>query len=134
MDQALHSHAALENDLKERIWKGFNELAYSLERLQKEVQLSTRGAKQVAEARAAREFTSIADIENIEGLANNSLKKIKKYIAGRQCQQAELIESRSMGTCNSQDTKKRRKIPQRKKKEEIGTPERNSLFPVGLIS
>lgn len=132
-DKEYQYDAQSENDLKERIWKEFNELAYSLERLQKEVQLSTRGAKQVAEARASTDFTSIADIENIERLANDSLKKIKKYIAGRQCQQAELIESQSTGTYNSQGTKKRRNTPQRKKKEEIGTPEKNSLFPIGLV-
>ena len=132
-DKEYQYDAQDENALKERIWKQFSELALSLERLQKEVQLSGRGAKQVAEARASREFTSIADIENIERLANDSLEKIKKYIAGRQCQQAELIEAQSMGTYNSQGTKKRRNTPQRKKKEEIGTPERNSLFPIGLV-
>lgn len=102
-------------DLKERIWKEFSELALSLERLNNEVQLSTRGSKQVTNARASREFTSIADIENIEGLAKASLEKIKKYIAGQQCQQAELIESQSTDTYNSQGTKKRRKAPQRRK-------------------
>ncbi len=124
-----------EYDLKAKVWKQFSELALSLDRLQNEVQLSSRGAKQVTEARISREFTSIADIENIERLANDSLKKIKKYIAGQQCQQAELIEAQSTGTYNSQGTKKRRKLPQRtrKKKAEVETSEGYPLFPVGLV-
>ncbi len=124
-----------ENGLKVRIWQQFNELALSLEHLQTEVHLSARGAKQVSEARISREFTSLADIGSIEGLAKASLEKIKKYIAGQQCQQAELIEAQSTGTYNPQGTKKRWKPPQRtkKKKAEVETSEDYPLFPVGLV-
>jgi O-acetyl-ADP-ribose deacetylase (regulator of RNase III) len=133
-DKEYQYNEQSENSLKERIWKEFSELALSLERLNNEVRLSTRGAKQVAEARASREFTSLADIENIEGLANDSLKKIKKYIAGQQCQQAELIESQSTGTYNPQGIKKRRKPSERtKNKGKVETSEEEALFPMKLV-
>lgn len=122
-----------ENDLKVRIWQQFSELALSLERLQSEVQLSAKGASQVAEARASREFTSFTDIESIEGLAKISLKKIKTYITQQQCSQAKLIELQSTSTSFPQNTKKQRKKPQRKKKKEIGSTEELPLFPIGLV-
>jgi O-acetyl-ADP-ribose deacetylase (regulator of RNase III) len=134
-DKEYQYNEQSENNLKVKIWKEFSELALSLERLNNEVQLSIRGAKQVAEARAAREFTSLADIESIERLANDSLKKIKKYIAGQQCQQAELIELQSTGTPASQRTKKQRGAPQGTKKgrKKVETSDNVSLFPVGLV-
>jgi O-acetyl-ADP-ribose deacetylase (regulator of RNase III) len=125
-----------ENTLKESIWKQFSEIALSLERLQNEVQLTSRGAKQVFKAREPKEFTSFADIESIEGLANISLKKIKAYITHLQCSQAELIESQSTSALNLQSTKKWSKAPKRTKKKRGGIeiPEKEALFPMGLVS
>jgi O-acetyl-ADP-ribose deacetylase (regulator of RNase III) len=125
-----------ENALKERIWKQFSELALSWERLQNEVQLSGRGAKQIAMARASKEFTSLSDIENIEGLAVKSLNKIKSFVTQPLCSQAELIGSQSMSTHNLQSIKTRSKAPKQTKKKsgEIEAPEKDALFPMGLVS
>lgn len=67
------------------IWQQFNELALSLERLQQGIALSSREAKKILEKRATIEITSLADIDNIEGLAKISRKRISDYIHQQMC-------------------------------------------------
>lgn len=125
-----------EYDLQVKMWQQFSELALSPEHLQNEVQLSARGAKQVAEARATREFTSLADIGSIEGIAKTSLDKIKKYTTLQQYQQGELIKPQTINSSIPQSSKRHRNTPQRRKKKnsQLETPAENPLFPVGLVS
>ena len=123
-----------ENEQKIKVWQQFSELALSFERLQDEIQLSAKGAKQVVEARMAMEFTALADIEHIEGLAKVSLKRIKDYIAQQQCRQTELIGLQPAGRTHSQSAKKQRKKSRQRKNVEAHTPASESLFPVGLVS
>ena len=78
--------------LLEKFWKHFSELALSQERLLQEVQLSPREAKKVADKRKSIEFTSLADVESIEGIAKVSLKKIKDYINCQRCTQLSLVD------------------------------------------
>ncbi|MBX5450831.1 macro domain-containing protein [Thermogemmatispora sp.] len=61
------------------ILEEFNSLAFSRERLEAELHLSHREAGKVARARASAAFTTFAEIEQIEGLAKISLKRIKDY-------------------------------------------------------
>src|SRR5205807_3633388 len=70
----------LDKKIQERIWKEFNELALSVDRLHQEVELSRTQAARVAEKRATKDFRSLADVECIEKIAKISLEKIKKYI------------------------------------------------------
>jgi hypothetical protein len=78
--------------LLEKIWKHFSELAQSQKRLKDEVKLSDREAKKVADKRELIEFTSLADVESIEGIAKLSLKKIKDYINCQRCTQLSLVD------------------------------------------
>ena len=61
-------------------WQNFNEVALSLERLQKEVGLSSREAKKVFNARATKDALTQTDIDNIEKLAKVAVKCIQDYI------------------------------------------------------
>jgi O-acetyl-ADP-ribose deacetylase (regulator of RNase III) len=78
-----------DSKAKERIWKLFNELALSIDRLCQEVGLSRREAIKVAKSREMVEFKSQTDIDSIEKLAKASSKKIKDYI---NCQWLRTIE------------------------------------------
>ncbi len=76
--------------LHEKIWVRLNELAQAQSSLQQELQLNARDAKKIVARRALQELTSFKDIEEIEGLAQTSLKKIKTYIQDQQYNKAEL--------------------------------------------
>jgi O-acetyl-ADP-ribose deacetylase (regulator of RNase III) len=78
-----------DSKAKEHIWKQFNELALSIDRLCQEVGLSRREAIKVAKSRETGELISQVDINRIERLAKVSSKKIKDYI---NCQQLRAIE------------------------------------------
>src|SRR5207302_6265755 len=64
-DQEYQYDLQRENDIREKIWKQFSELALSQDRLVQEVQLSPREAKKVAQKRESMEIASLADIESI---------------------------------------------------------------------
>src|SRR5713226_2419534 len=102
-----------ENDIKEKIWKQFSELARSQDPLIQEVKLSLREAKKVTAKREVMEFTSLADIENIENLAKVSLKKIKEYINCQQHTKVELPGMPAASSAHSPDTKKASRSPSR---------------------
>src|SRR5258708_15451641 len=86
-----------DSKAKERIWKQFDELALSIDRLCQEVGLSRREAIKVAKSREAIEFKSQTDIESIEKLAKASSKKIKDYI---NCQRLRAIELPGLTSTN----------------------------------
>src|SRR5581483_146112 len=68
-DKEYQYDAQRENDITERIWKQFSQLALSQDRLVQEVQLSPRESMKVADKRKLMEFTSLTDIMSIENLA-----------------------------------------------------------------
>lgn len=124
-----------ENDIREKIWKQFSELALSQDWLYKEVQLSLREAKKLVQKRESMEIASLADIESI-GLAKISLKKIKDYIS---CQEYKRVEFAGMPPANSTksqgtkkasiSTKRSPKKPDIDKRATVG-----SLFPVNSLT
>ena len=120
-----------ESDIKEKIWRQFSELALSQDRLIQEVQLSPREAKKLAQKRELMEFTSLADIEGIKGLAKVSLKKIKDYIAHQQYTKVELSGIPPTSTSHPQDKKKSSKVSRSRKKPDAKAqiPLEDSLFP-----
>src|SRR5947209_897191 len=69
-----------ETKTKEQIWKQFSELALSIDCLHQEVGLSLNQAKKIAGKRELTEFTTLADLESIDGLAKISFSRIKDYI------------------------------------------------------
>ncbi|MDQ6660796.1 MAG: macro domain-containing protein [Chloroflexota bacterium] len=122
-----------ECDTKESIWKQFSELALSQERLQQEVQLSSREAKKIAVVREAVEFTALRDIEHIEGLAKISLKRVKDYIAQQQFTKVEFAELPLLDCFHKQERKKSNTSPKSKRKHKrqdinVEIPTENSLF------
>ena len=125
-----------ECGVKERSWKLFSKLALSQARLQQETQLNARDAKRVANSRASREFTSLLDIEGIEGLAKTSLKKIKDYINRQQYTEVELISMPLSSALHLEDDEqKNTSIPLKKRKRqrrEKDTTE-TSLFTADLV-
>lgn len=86
-----------DSKAKERIWKQFNEIALSIERLCQEVGLSHREATKVTKSRETVEFKTQADIDGIEKLAKASSKKIKDYI---NCQRLRTIELPGLPSTN----------------------------------
>ncbi len=120
-----------ESDIKEKIWNQFSELALSQDLLIQEVQLSSREAKKVEQKRKLMEFTSLADIESIEGLAKVSLKRIKDYITHQQYTKVELSGIPPASIAHPQDKKKSLKVSRSRKKPDAKaqiSPE-ESLFP-----
>src|SRR2546423_7204073 len=121
-----------ESDIKEKIWRQFSELALSQDRLIQEVQLSLKEAKKVQQKRELMEFTSLADIEAIEGLAKVSLKKIKDYTAHQRCKQIELFAMQSANSSHPEEKKKSSRVSRSRKKPgakaQISLGE--SLFPL----
>jgi O-acetyl-ADP-ribose deacetylase (regulator of RNase III) len=69
-----------DKEAEAAIWKQFNGLALSAERLQQEVHLSARAAKKIVDSRKVVEFASLSDIIAIEGLAKGPLKQLKEYL------------------------------------------------------
>jgi O-acetyl-ADP-ribose deacetylase (regulator of RNase III) len=86
-----------DSTAKERIWKQFNELALSIDRLCQDVSLSRREAIRVAKSREAIEFKSQNDIDSIEKLTKISSKRIKDYI---NCQGLRTIELPGLESTN----------------------------------
>lgn len=122
----------LESNIKEKIWKQFSDLALSQERLHQEVQLSPREAKKVADKRMLMEFTSLAAVEGIEGLAKVSLKRIKDYICHQEYIEVELSGLPITNALSPQNTKKSRNSPKRshKKRDADGETIIEPLFPL----
>ena len=89
-DKEYQYDPLLDKKIQERIWKEFNELALSINRLHQEVGLSNLQAAKVAEKRAAKDFRSLADVECIEKIAKTSLGKIKVYINSQRLTANEL--------------------------------------------
>lgn len=79
-DREYQYDPTLVNQIKERAWKAFSEIALSIDRLCQEVGISSREAKKIAKERETKEFTSQADIDGIEKLAAIASKKVKEYI------------------------------------------------------
>lgn len=69
-----------DNDILERIWRLFNEIALSSDQLQIEIKLSKPQSKKVFEARKNVEFKSFSDVGSIDGLAKISCQRIKEFI------------------------------------------------------
>ena len=89
-DRGYQYDPMLVNQIKERAWKEFSELALSIDRLCKEVGLSLREAAKVAKQRETKEFMSQSDIDSIEKLAAIASKKIKEHINRQLLINAEL--------------------------------------------
>ncbi len=79
-DREYQYDPKLVNQIKERAWKDFSEIALSIDRLRKEIALGLADAKKIAKQRETKEFTTQADIDSIDKLAKISLKRIKVYI------------------------------------------------------
>lgn len=79
-----------DSNAKKRIWKQFNELALSIDRLCQEIGLSRSAAIKVAKSRETVEFKSQIDIDSIEKLAKASSKRIKDYINSQWLRTIEL--------------------------------------------
>lgn len=116
-----------------RIWEKFNEIALSIEKLDQEVHLNKRDAKKILEKRALTSFASIADIENIQGFAKASLKKVKDYIADQQYKKVELtgMPDTSTPQAFAREKKKRSSSTGSKRKAVKDTQVKKSeLFPI----
>ncbi len=125
-----------ENDIKEKIWKQFSELASSQDLLIDEVELSRGEARKVAIKREKMEFASLADIESIEGLAKITLKRIKEYVNNLPHKKVELPGMAAANTVHSPGIKKMSRSPMRSyKKQEgkAGVSENESLFREELV-
>lgn len=121
-----------ESNLKDKIWGRFCELSLSQDRLIQEVQLSPREAKKIADKRKSIEFKSLVDIENVEGLAKVSLKRIKDYIRLQEYTKVELSGLSTPSSLSKQGTKKSLgKYSRSKKKKNIQDAEVGvePLFP-----
>ena len=130
-DKEYQYDAQRESDINEEIWKEFSGLALSQDRLKQEIRLSLREAKKVTQKRELMEFTSLADIEGIEGLAKISLKRIKDYIALQRCKQIELFAAYNANGSSPEEKKKSSKASGGRKKPDAKaqiSPE-ESLFP-----
>lgn len=132
-DREYQFDPQLENDIREKIWKKFSELALSQDRLNQEVGLSLREAKKLVQKRESMEIASLADIESI-GLAKISLKRIKDYISCQEYTKVELAGMPPASITHPQETKSKKassssrrslKKPETENKATI-----ESLFPV----
>ncbi len=122
---------------REKIWKLFSDLALSPDRLKKEVELSPKEAKKVAEWRVSIEFTSMCDIEDIENLAAISLRRIKTYIKKQEITPVELFGLASAELVPSQKKKvdKSKKSDKKKTDSSHTDSKEETLFPqIELIS
>jgi O-acetyl-ADP-ribose deacetylase (regulator of RNase III) len=126
-----------ENDIREKIWKQFSELALSQNRLVHEVQLSPREAKKIVYQREAMEIISLADIESI-GLAKISLKRIKDYL---NCQEFTKVELEGMSPASitkpHQTKSKKASGSSRRSPKKLDVDNRatvESLFPVNSLT
>ncbi len=92
---------------------------------------SIREAKKVAHKRETREFTSLTDVESIEGLAKVSLKRIKDYINRQQYTKVEFSGMPSASSPRQRDTRNAVKLPSRSRKKQDPNNEVSveTLFP-----
>jgi O-acetyl-ADP-ribose deacetylase (regulator of RNase III) len=114
------------------IWQKFNELALSLDRLQQEVLLSKRAAKKIVDRRAVAVFTSQADIDSIEELAQISRKQIKKYIHNQMYIMHKLPDIEKAGL--SYSVKGKEAKPSTKKKPGTGKKKSNTSTTIGTLA
>lgn len=128
-DKEYQYDPQIENDIREKKWKQFSELALSQDRLVQEVRLSPREAKKVAFQREAMEVASLADIESI-GLAKISFERIKKYISCPEFSPAELPGMPLANSTQSQGTKKVSKSTKRSPKKPDDRATVETLFPI----
>lgn len=117
-----------DRKIKERIWKEFNKLALSEERLHLDVGLNLRDAKKVVEQRKAVEFKSQADFDAIK-LAKTSSKKIKEYLNLQQVKAVELIDFLDSTVPSQQTAGKRTQSSKRKKRDTKTDVSAKPLFP-----
>lgn len=116
-DREYQYDLASDNQIKERAWKEFSEIALSIDRLLEKIGLSKREATKIARQREVKEFTSQADIDSIEQLATISSKRIKEYISRQLLTSSELPglpDKNNSGTRSS--TKSNHKMKRAKKK------------------
>ena len=132
-DTTYQIHDEVDAESKMRcIWEKFNEIALSLEKLDEELRLNKRDAKKIIEKRASTSFVSIADIENIQGFAKTSLKKVKDYIADQQYQKVELAGMPDTSTPQASTRERNNKSSSaRSKKKAVKDTQvkRKELFP-----
>ena len=121
-DREYQHDPILDNQVKERAWKDFSNVALSIDSLLQKIGLSRREATKIAKQREAKEFTSQADIDNIEKLAAISSKKIKAYINRQLLTNAELPglpDKNNPGTRTSTKSKPRVKRAPQKSETDI---------------
>ena len=104
---------------EEEIWKQFNEIALSINRLEDEIHLSKKAAKLVSEKRKSMEFLSQVDVDTIL-LAKRPLEQIKKYIREQCAMPTELPgmkceENARINKKKSSSTRKQKETRQEKK-------------------
>src|SRR6266702_282716 len=128
-DREYQDDPLQDSKAKERIWKQFNELALSIDRLCQEVGLSRREATKVVNSREAIEFKSQADIDSIEKLAKASSKKIKDYINRQKHTPTELPGLPSVSSPHQHAANGSAKSPKRKKPDSTAEVHVESLFP-----
>jgi O-acetyl-ADP-ribose deacetylase (regulator of RNase III) len=116
-DREYQHDPILDNQVKERAWKEFNDLALSIDRLCQEIGLSSREANKIAKQREAKEFTSQADIDSVENLAKISSKKIKAYINQQLLTNAELPGLPGKKSSGTKTNKRSAKTAKRAKKK-----------------
>mgnify|MGYP001160721751 CR=1 FL=1 len=116
-DREYQYDPTLINQIKERAWKEFSELALSIDRLCKEVGLSHREAKKIAKQRETKEFISQNDIDSIEKLAAIASKKIKEYINRQLLINAELPGLPGKNNSGTRTNKRPTKTTNRTKKK-----------------
>ena len=110
-------------------WQRFSELALSLEHLQNEIGLSSREAKKIFNVRVYKEFTSFLDIDDIEGLAKVSLKRIREYICRKQYT-AQILPNMEI----SKSTKQQKKKTQSSKRIPKNSSESTIASSIALFS
>ncbi len=79
-DMEYQHDSQCKSDAEGDFWKQFNELTRSVEGLRQEIRISEKGAKQIVDKRKSMAFTSLAEIESIDGLAESYQARIKAYI------------------------------------------------------
>ncbi|GHO56052.1 macro domain-containing protein [Ktedonobacter robiniae] len=120
------------NQAEAFIWEQLNKLALNWEELAQEVQLSAKGAKQVAERRREIEFHSIGDLAEIPDLAKVSLKRLKDYIQNQRYAKKEIPGMPDTEQPNPPKTRRRQPSSKSTKKKEhksVETLNSLTLFP-----
>jgi len=83
-DQEYQSSEQQVSEARVDVWKLFNEVALSQDRLQKEIHLKPTYAKMVARKRKSMEFTSLEDFKKMKGISKPSQEMIASYIDRQQ--------------------------------------------------